>query len=48
MVLHTAYEKANNYPNFEVVGIKYRARYDEKGDYYYIEKANENGEFEWE
>ena len=43
---NTAYEKAKNYPNFEVVGIKYRACYDEKGDYYYIIKANERGEFE--
>ena len=35
---NTAYEKANNYPDFEIVGVKYRAFYDEKEDFYYIQK----------
>lgn len=35
---NTAYEKADNYPDFEIVGVKYRAFYDEKDDFYYIQK----------
>lgn len=34
---NTAYEKADNYPIFEVVGKKYQICYDEKEDFYYIE-----------
>lgn len=36
---NTAYEKANDYPEFEVVGVKYRICYDEVEDFYYIEKV---------
>lgn len=32
-------EKGKNYPDFEVVGVKYRACHDKKDDYYYIEKV---------
>ena len=42
---NTAYEKGMNYPEFEIVGIKYRACYDEKGDFYYIQKRDDFGEF---
>ena len=35
---NTAYEKADNYPDFEIVGVKYRAFNDEKEDFYYIQK----------
>lgn len=35
---NTAYEKADNYPDFEIVGVKYRAFHDEKDDFYYIQK----------
>lgn len=34
---NTAYEKADNYPEFEVVGKKYIICHDEKEDFYYIE-----------
>ncbi len=39
---NTAYEKASNYPEFEVVGKRYRICYDEVDDFYYIEKILEN------
>ena len=39
---NTAYEKANNYPEFEVVGKRYRICYDEVDDFYYIEKILED------
>lgn len=35
---NTAFEKADNYPEFEVVGVKYRIVHDEVDDFYYIEK----------
>ena len=35
---NTEYEKADNYPDFEIVGVKYRAFHDEKDDFYYIQK----------
>ena len=35
---NTAFEKADNYPDFEVVGVKFRIFYDEKEDFYYIQK----------
>lgn len=35
----TAYEKADNYPDFEVVGVKYTIKYDSNEDFYYIEKV---------
>lgn len=40
MIVHhiTAYEKSDNYPDFEVVGVKYHVGYDEKHDFYFIEK----------
>lgn len=38
----TAFEKADNYPNFEIVGVKYEIKYDEKEDFYYIEKVMDN------
>lgn len=43
MIVHhiTAYEKADNYPYFEVVGVKYKVGHDEKGDFYFIEKVIE-------
>lgn len=41
---NTAFEKGLNYPNFEVVGVKYIVRYDSKGDYYYIEKDDQFGD----
>lgn len=37
----TAYEKADNFPDFEVVGIKYTIKYDQNEDFYYIEKVIE-------
>lgn len=39
---NTAYEKANNYPEFEVVGKKYLICYDELDDFYYIERIIED------
>ena len=44
IILHhsTNYEKADNYPDFEVVGVKYTIKYDDKDDFYYIEKVMEN------
>ena len=36
---NTAYEKAENYPDFEVVGVKYTIKYDSADDFYYIEKV---------
>jgi hypothetical protein len=39
---NTAYEKANNYPKFEVVGVKYKICHDEIDDFYYIEKIIED------
>ena len=40
MIVHhvTSYEKGDNYPDFEVVGIQYHVGHDEKDDYYFIEK----------
>lgn len=35
---NTAYEKANHYPEFEVVGKRYLICHDEVDDFYYIEK----------
>ncbi len=35
----TAYEKADNYPDFEVIGVKYTIKYDSNEDFYYIEKV---------
>lgn len=35
---NTEYEKANNYPEFEVVGVRYIICHDESDDFYYIEK----------
>ncbi len=37
----TAYEKADNYPDFEIVGVKYTIKYDSNEDFYYIEKVIE-------
>jgi hypothetical protein len=34
----TAYEKADNYPCFEILGQKYQILHDDKEDFYYIEK----------
>ena len=39
---NTEYEKANNYPEFEVVGIRYQICHDEQDDFYYIEKIIED------
>ena len=39
---NTAYEKANNYPEFEVVGVRYLICHDERDDFYYIEKIIED------
>ncbi len=41
MIVHhvTAYEKGDNYPSFEVVGVKYTVGHDDKGDFYFIEKV---------
>lgn len=36
---NTAYEKGNNYPDFEIVGVKYTIKYDQNEDFYYIEKV---------
>ena len=36
---NTAYEKANHYPSFEVVGVKYRICHDKIDNFYYIEKV---------
>ena len=36
---NTAYEKADNYPDFEVVGVKYTIKYDSAEKFYYIEKV---------
>lgn len=36
---NTAYEKADNFPDFEIVGVKYTIMYDESEDFYYIEKV---------
>ena len=41
-VFPTAYEKANNYPEFEVVGVRYLICHDERDDFYYIEKIIED------
>ena len=43
MIVHhiTAYEKGDNFPQFEVVGVKYNVGYDEKGNFYFIEKVVE-------
>lgn len=40
IILHhaTAYEKGDNYPEFEVVGVKYHIVYDKNDDFYYIER----------
>lgn len=35
----TAYDKGDDYPCFEVAGVKYQAFYDKKGDFHYIEKV---------
>lgn len=35
---NTAYEKAEDYPEFEVVGVRYRICHDELDGFYYIEK----------
>jgi len=42
MIVHhiTNYEKGENYPDFEVVGIKYHVGHDEKLDFYFIEKID--------
>lgn len=34
----TEYEKGKNYPDFEVIGVKYTIKYDSNEDFYYIEK----------
>lgn len=39
---NTAYEKGNNYPEFEVVGKRYVICHDEVEDFYYIEKIFED------
>ena len=39
---NTEYEKANNYPEFEVVGVRYIICHDESDDFYYIEKIIED------
>lgn len=36
---NTAFEKADNYPEFEVVGVKYIIKHDDSEDFYYIEKV---------
>ena len=43
MIVHhvTAYEKGDNYPDFEVVGVQYHVGHDEKEYYYFIEKIVE-------
>lgn len=43
MIVHhiTAYEKGDKYPEFEVIGVKYRVGYDDKLNFYYIEKEVE-------
>ncbi len=35
----TELEKGENYPDFEVVGVKYTIKYDQSEDYYYIERV---------
>ena len=35
----TLEEKGLNYPNFIIVGQEYTVKYDEKGDFYYVEKV---------
>ncbi len=39
---NTEYEKADNFPEFEVVGVRYRIYHDEQDDFYYIEKIIED------
>ena len=39
---NTEYEKANHYPEFEVVGVRYIICHDESDDFYYIEKIIED------
>ncbi len=38
---NTAFEKGDQYPVFEVVGVKYMICHNEQEDYYYIEKVDE-------
>lgn len=49
IIMHhkTNEEKELNYPDFSIMGKKYTVHYDEKGDFYYIEKIdiNEDGGF---
>lgn len=39
---NTEYEKGENYPKFEVVGVQYLICHDEVDDFYYIEKIMED------
>ncbi|HHU80243.1 MAG: hypothetical protein ACOX40_03425 [Bacilli bacterium] len=39
---HTAREKGDSYPYFKVEEVEYVVRYVEKGDYYFIEKVQED------
>lgn len=39
---NTAYDKGDNYPDFEVVGVKYTICHDTAEDFYYIEKVIED------
>ena len=41
IIMHqrTLEEKGLNYPNFIIVGQEYTVKYDEKGDFYYVEKV---------
>ncbi len=45
MHIETLEERDNQYPNFTIVGKKYVAKYDEKEDFYYIEKEEYDGGF---
>ncbi len=38
---HTAFEKGDRYPEFFVDSIKYAVKYEEDGDFYYIESSEE-------
>lgn len=43
---HETYEeRENKYPKFTIVGKEYEVKYDEKEDFYYIEKVDTDGGF---
>lgn len=41
VIMHheTYHERGNAYPNFKIINAKYEVKYDQKNDFYYIEKV---------